>query len=146
MLTVNDLMTVIPHSVTPNTPLRRVIEMMKTEGCRQFPVLENGSLVGIITDRDVRLVMNSPMVLHGRWQDEELLDKVLVDSCMTAQPMSVSPETPACFAAKMLSLYKFGALPVVDEDILVGIITVTDFLDYFAAGQTETIIDGTWPP
>ncbi len=142
MLTVNDLMTVIPHSVTPSTSLRRVIEMMKTEGCRQFPVLDNGTLVGMITDRDVRLVMNSPMVLHGRWQDEELLDKVLVDSCMTANPMSVSPDTPAYRAAKMLSLYKFGALPVVDDDILVGIITVTDFLDYFAAGQSETIIDG----
>jgi len=143
MLTVNDLMTVIPYSVTPSTPLRRVIEMMKTEGCRQFPVLDNGKLVGIITDRDVRLVMNSPMVLHGRWQDEELLDKVLADSCMTANPMSVAPETAAYRAAKMLSLYKFGALPVIDEDILVGIITVTDFLDYFAAGQSETIIDGS---
>lgn len=142
MLTVNDLMTVIPYSVTPSTPLRRVIEMMKSEGCRQFPVLKNGELVGIITDRDVRLVMNSPMVLHGRWQDEELLDKVLADSCMTANPMSVTPETPAYRAAKMLSLYKFGALPVVDEDTVVGIITVTDFLDYFAAGQSETVIDG----
>ena len=143
MLTVNDLMTLIPYSVTPGTSLRRVIEMMKTEGCRQFPVLDNGKLVGIISDRDVRLVMNSPMVLHGRWQDEELLDKVLVESCMTPNPMSVTPETPAYRAAKMLSLYKFGALPVVDEDNLVGIITVTDYLDYFAAGQSEMVIDGS---
>ena len=142
MLTVNDLMTVIPYTVTPGTCLRRVIEMMKTEGCRQFPVLDEGKLVGIISDRDVRLVINSPMVLHGRWQDEELLDKVLVDSCMTANPMSVAPETPAYRAAKMLSLYKFGALPVIDDDDLVGIITVTDFLDYFASGQSETVIDG----
>jgi acetoin utilization protein AcuB len=143
MLTVNDLMTVIPYTVTPTTSLRRVIEMMKTEGCRQFPVLDKGKLAGIISDRDVRLVINSPMVLHGRWQDEELLDKVLVDSCMTANPMSVAPETPAYRAAKMLSLYKFGALPVIDDDVLVGIITVTDFLDYFAAGKSETIIDGS---
>ena len=143
MLTVNDLMTVIPYTVTPGTTLRRVIEMMKAEGCRQFPVLDKGKLVGIISDRDVRLVINSPMVLHGRWQDEELLDKVLADSCMTANPMTVTPETPAYRAAKMLSLYKFGALPVVDDDVLVGIITVTDFLDYFAAGQSETVIDGS---
>ncbi len=143
MLTVNDLMTVIPYTVTPGTTLRRIIEMMKAEGCRQFPVLDKGKLVGIISDRDVRLVINSPMVLHGRWQDEELLDKVLADGCMTANPMTVTPETPAYRAAKMLSLYKFGALPVVDDDVLVGIITVTDFLDYFAAGQSETVIDGS---
>lgn len=141
MLTVNDMMTIIPYTVTPATPLRHVIELMKTEGCRQLPVLENGKLVGIITDRDIRLVMNSPIVLHGRWQDEELLDKVNAESCMTPNPMTVAPETPAYRAAGMLSIYKFGALPVVDEDTLVGIITVTDFLDYFAAEQPDTVID-----
>jgi acetoin utilization protein AcuB len=142
MLTVNDLMTVIPNTVTPDTPLRQVIEVMKTEGCRQLPVLENGRLVGIITDRDIRLVMNSPIVLHGRWQDEELLDKVAAESCMTPNPMTVSPETPAYRAASMLSIYKFGALPVVDDDVLVGIVTVTDFLDFFAAEQRENVVEG----
>jgi CBS domain-containing protein len=60
---------------------------------------------------------------------------------MTANPMTVTPDTPAYRAAKMLSLYKFGALPVVDDDLLVGIITVTDFLEHFAVGQAETVID-----
>ena len=62
----------------------------------------------------------------------ELLDKLNVESCMTANPITVSPDTPAYQAAEMLSMYKFGALPVVDEETLVGIITVTDFLDYFS--------------
>ncbi len=142
MLSVNDLMTVIPNTVTPSTSLRHIIELMKTEGCRQLPVIEKGKLVGIVTDRDVRLVINSPMVLHGRWQDEELLDRVLAAGCMTTNPMTVTPETPAYQAAKMLSLYKFGSLPVVDDDTLVGIVTVTDFLDYFSATQPEKVIDG----
>jgi len=132
MLTVNDLMTIIPNTVTPQTTLRQVIDVMKTQACRQLPVLENGRLVGIITDRDVRLVMNSPLVLHGRWQDEEILDHVTAASCMTPDPMTVTPETPAYQAANMLSIYKFGALPVVNNGALVGIITVTDFLNYFA--------------
>ena len=132
MLTVNDLMTSIPNTVTPQTTLRQVIDVMKTQSCRQLPVLQSGQLVGIITDRDVRLVMNSPLVLHGRWQDEEILDHVTAESCMTPDPMTVTPETPAYQAANMLSIYKFGALPVVDNGSLVGIITVTDFLNYFA--------------
>jgi len=139
MLTVNDLMTVIPNTVTPQTALRRVIELMKSQSCRQFPVLSNGRLVGIITDRDVRLVMNSPLVMHGRWQDEEILDKMTAESCMTPNPMTVTPETPAYQAANMLSIYKFGALPVVDNGTLVGIITVTDFLNYFATQQPAMI-------
>jgi CBS domain-containing protein len=139
MLTVNDLMTLIPSSVTPASTLRQVIEIMKTQSCRQLPVLDNGRLVGIITDRDVRLVMNSPLVLHGRWQDDEILDNITAENCMTPNPMTVTPHTPAYQAANMLSTYKFGALPVVDNGVLVGIITVTDFLNHFALQQPGVI-------
>lgn len=139
MLTVNALMTVIPNTVTPATTIRQVIELMKTQSCRQLPVLDNGKLVGIITDRDVRLVMNSPLILHGRWQDDEILDNITAETCMTPDPMTVTPDTPAYQAANMLSSYKFGALPVVDNGTLVGIITVTDFLNYFAMQQPQLI-------
>lgn len=136
MLTVSDLMTVDPDTVTPDTPLRAVINLMKVQNCRQLPVVDSeGHVVGIVTDRDVRLAMNSPIVLHGRWQDDELLNKVTASTCMTAHPITVSPDTPAYRAAEMLSAYKFGALPVVHDGCLVGIITVTDFLDRFATDQ-----------
>ena len=136
MLTVNDMMTVVPDTIGPTTPLREIIGMMKSEGYRHLPIVDNGELVGIITDRDIRLVMNSPMVLHERRQDEELIDTVTAEACMTANPVTVSSDTPAYRAAEMLSIYKFGALPVVDEGKLIGIITVTDFLDFFATNQT----------
>ncbi len=141
MLTVNDLMTAVPNTVTPTTPLRQVIGVMKTGGYRQIPVMENGKLVGIITDRDIRLVMNSPVVLHDRSQDTELLNKVTVESCMTPNPITVSPDMPAYRVAEMLSIYKFGALPVVEEDTktLVGIITVSDFLAFFSSNQTRDV-------
>lgn len=136
MLTVRDIMTQNPGTVKPDTPLQDVITRMKIAGCRQMPVLDDdGRLVGIVTDRDIRLAMNSPIVLHGRWQDEELLSRVTADSCMTPNPICVGPDTPAYRAAEMLSAYKFGALPVVEAGQLVGIITVTDFLDRFAAEQ-----------
>ncbi len=139
MLTVNDLMTEIPNTVTPQTTIRHVIEIMKSQACRQLPVLLNGKLVGIVTDRDVRLVMNSPLILHGRWQDDEILDNITAETCMTPEPMTVTPDTPAYQAANMLSIYKFGAMPVVDNGVLVGIITVTDFLDYFALQRPQLI-------
>jgi CBS domain-containing protein len=138
MLTVRDIMTVNPCTVKPDTPLQEVITTMKITGCRQLPVLDDeGHLVGIVTDRDVRLAMNSPIVLHGRWQDEDLLEQVAAESCMTPNPICVEPDTPAYRAAEMLSAYKFGALPVVDAGKLFGIITVTDFLDRFAAEQPQ---------
>ena len=138
MLTVRDIMTVSPCTVKPDTPLQEVITTMKITGCRQLPVLnDEGHLVGIVTDRDVRLAMNSPIVLHGRWQDEDLLEQAAAESCMTPNPICVEPDTPAYRAAEMLSAYKFGALPVVEAGKLLGIITVTDFLDRFAAQQPQ---------
>jgi acetoin utilization protein AcuB len=136
MLTVGDLMTPNPDAVRSDTPLREVIDKMKVERCRQFPVVDDsGRLQGIITDRDVRLAMNSPVVLHGRWQDEGIIETVTANSCMTPNPITVNSKMPAYRAAEMLSAYKFGALPVVDNGDLVGIITITDFLDRFAAQQ-----------
>ncbi len=136
MLTVGDLMTSNPDVVQSDTPLREVIDKMKVERCRQLPVVnESGRLQGIITDRDVRLAMNSPVVLHGRWQDEGVIETVTANSCMTPNPITVNSKTPAYRAAEMLSAYKFGALPVIDNGDLVGIITVTDFLNRFAAQQ-----------
>jgi acetoin utilization protein AcuB len=133
MLTVADLMTLEPDVVTPDTSLLEVFERMKAEGCRQFPVLDqDGQLVGIITDRDLRLAMNSPLVLHARSEDLLLLGAANVGAVMTPHPVTVSPDTPACQAARMLSTYKFGALPVLEGDEVVGIVSVTDFLEYFA--------------
>lgn len=138
MLAVRDIMTTNPCTVEADTTLQDVITRMKIAGCRQMPVLDgDGRLVGIVTDRDIRLAMNSPLVLHGRWQDEELLAKVTAESCMTPNPICIAPDTPAYRAAEMLSAYKLGALPVVESGQLVGIITVTDFLDRFAAEQPQ---------
>jgi acetoin utilization protein AcuB len=125
-------MSVEPDSVGPDTPLREVIQIMKLAGCRQLPVVdEQGRLIGIITDRDVRLAMNSPMDMPSRGQESGLVVSATTESCMTPDPITVTSDTPAYRAAEILSTYKFGALPVVDDQGLVGIITVTDFLDRF---------------
>jgi acetoin utilization protein AcuB len=140
MITVNDLMTVDPQTIAPDTTLRRIIEIMKQENCRQLPVVDESKLLGIVTDRDIRLVMNSPIVWHRQWQDEEIMDKVVAEGVMTPNPLTVSPDTLAYKAAEMLSTYKFGALPVVEGEVLVGIITVTDFLDHIAETWAEKAI------
>lgn len=140
ILATADLMTVNPKTVHLETTLREIVQIMKVEGFRHLPVVDDdGRLIGIISDRDVRLAMNSPFVLHERWQDEALLDTATAESCMTPNPLAVNPDTPASQAAKMLATYKFGALPVVSDDELVGIISVTDFLEWFTDQQPTLI-------
>lgn len=137
-LSVADLMSRNPITVLPDTPLREVLELMRHDDCRQLPVVDaKGLLVGIVTDRDVRLAMNSPLTLRERWQDTELLESVTAEGCMSADPITVEANSPAYLAAEMLITYKFGALPVLEADSLVGIISVTDFLRHFCEEQRK---------
>ena len=136
METVADLMTRNPLTATPDTSLFDVLEIMRTTEVRQLPIVLDNRLVGIVTDRDLRLAMTSPLVLHERKYDEKMLHETPVESCMTPDPISVTPDTPAYKAAETLSAYKFGALPVVEGEILVGIVSVTDFLRHYARAHT----------
>ncbi|HSH03684.1 MAG TPA: CBS domain-containing protein [Anaerolineae bacterium] len=140
MLTVNDLMTLDPFTVFETATLREVQTLMRVEGYRQLPVVtESGELAGIVTDRDLRLALNSPM-LGEKWMNETVLDNVRVNNVMTSNPICVTPDTPAYEAAEMLGVYKFGGMPVVDNGVLLGIISVTDFLEFFAENhKPETI-------
>ena len=135
-LTVKDLMSKSLEVVSADAHLRDVLIKMNRAGFRHLPVVRNGQLVGIITDRDVRLAVNSPVVNEdAELVREAVLDELRVDSCMTPDPKCVSSHTPAREAAGLLSLNKFGAMPVVDDGKLIGMISYVDFLEHYAANH-----------
>lgn len=126
---VRDVMTSDPITVQPDDTLRTAQERMAECGCRRLPVVdETHRLVGIITDRDVRLALNSPLVLRERWQDDMLVTQTTVEVCMTPEPITIAPDAPVQDAADILLQRRISGLPVVEGDRLVGIITVTDLL------------------
>ncbi len=87
---------------------------MATGGFRQLPVVENGRLIGIITDRDLR--------------QQTMSETAQVSSAMTTSPITVSPSDTAETAARIIIERKIGALPVVDHGHVVGIVTTSDLL------------------
>ncbi len=127
---VRQIMTPEPATVSPEDPIRLAIDRMRERNCRRLPVVKEGRLVGIVSDRDLRRATNSPLVLRERWYDEFMLDHVPVGACMTPDPITVTPATLIADAARILRKNKFGGLPVVDGGRLVGIVTSSDFLDY----------------
>ncbi|MCC6905203.1 MAG: CBS domain-containing protein [Anaerolineae bacterium] len=131
MITVAEIMTTAPITAEPDMPLGQIIGLMKEHHCRQIPILHSGRLIGIITDRDTRLAMNSPITLHERASDQFVLSQIKAEACMTRDPLTVTPDTPAIEAADLMKTYKFGGLPVVAEGRLVGIITVSDILTHY---------------
>ena len=134
MLRVKDLMSDGLEVVSPDAHLHDVLVKMNQAGYRHLPVVSEDKLVGIITDRDLRLAVNSPIVEEEAELDREtVLDELRVDECMTPDPQCVSSSTPARDVADLLSLNKFGAMPVVDEGELIGMISYIDFLKHYAA-------------
>jgi acetoin utilization protein AcuB len=135
MLRVKDLMNSAPQVVSAHDQLHTALTKMNQAGYRHLPVIDDDKLVGIITDRDLRLAVNSPVVNEENVKRETVLDRVRVDQCMTPDPQCVSSNTPLHEVADLLSLNKFGAMPVVDEGKLVGMISYIDFLKHYAASR-----------
>ncbi|MCP4418125.1 MAG: CBS domain-containing protein [Chloroflexi bacterium] len=132
MLTTYDLMTIDPEIVHEDTSLREVVAVMNRTNIRQVLVVDGKKLIGIVTDRDVRLAVKSPLTTNEPLQRLELLNEFTAKNCMTANPRTVTPETPIHKVAELMSMYKFGALPVEKDGELMGIITVTDLLNQMA--------------
>jgi acetoin utilization protein AcuB len=132
MLTTNDLMTIDPEIVTEETTLLEVVAIMNRTNIRQVLVVDGKKLIGIVTDRDVRLAVNSPLTSHEPLERLQLLNEHTAKDCMTTNPRTVTPETAIHKVAELMSMYKFGALPVEKNNELIGIITVTDLLNQMA--------------
>jgi acetoin utilization protein AcuB len=132
-------MTHNPITVNPDTPLSQVMQLMQKEGFRQAPVVDEGNLVGIITDRDIRLAVNLSPDQQEHEEQKKKLATLLTKDYMTPGPVTIPATLPAYRAAEMLRLYKFGALIVVENDEIVGIISVTDFLKSFTMQQQRPV-------
>jgi acetoin utilization protein AcuB len=130
MAVVADIMTRNPVTVTPRNAIRTAVNLMREVGCRRLPVIDRDHLVGIITDRDLRRAANSPFVVREQWYDNFILDHIEVGSCMTPNPLTITPDEPVSEAARLMRDHKVGGLPVVAGGRLVGIVTETDLLNF----------------
>ncbi len=130
---VHEIMQRDPITVSPETAVLDAKAMMKQHGIRHLPVVDEDGLVGIITDRDIRLSLPSPATSLSVWELNYLLARLTVGQVMSKTVIIVEPERDAGEAARIMMEHAIGALPVVDGNRLVGIVTETDFLRAFAA-------------
>ena len=126
---VSKRMKKTPVTVSPEDLLATVQKKMKDGGFRRTPVVENGRLVGIVTEKDLR-------------QHLGYLERTKVNVAMSEKLVTVAPQTTLEEAALLLLKHKIGGLPVVDNGQLVGIITTSDilhaFLDVMGASEEGT--------
>ena len=148
---IKDLMTQHVISVDPKLPIPEAQKRMKEGGFRRLPVLEEGELIGIVTDRDIREAMPSDATSLSIWEINYLIPKILVKEIMTKNPVTVSQDASVERAARLMLEHKVGGLPVMSGGSLVGMITVTDVLWAFlelsgnnaVVGENEASTRGT---
>lgn len=125
---VRQVMSHVVITVSPQDNLKTALERTEWAG-RHIPVVEHDQIVGIITDRDIRLALNSPYILRERLQDKRLLEETPVEACMTLNPLTIRDTASIEEAVDSMLEHKFSGLPVVTANgKLVGMITTTDLL------------------
>jgi acetoin utilization protein AcuB len=113
-------------TVEVDVTLADAYQILRDGGFRHLPVTENGELVGVVTDRDLRLATS-------RLADHPFAPGARVDDVMTRPVETTRPRDPLELAARTMRDRRIGCLPVVEGTTLVGIVTVTDLVDAFLA-------------
>lgn len=113
-------------SVTPEMPIVDALNMMKRKRIRRAPVIKDGKLIGIVSDKDLLNASPSPATSLSVWEMNYLLTKILIKDVMTRKVLCVQEDTPIEEAARIMVDNKIGGLPVMRGDGIVGIITETD--------------------
>jgi len=117
-----------PVTVKKEDSFRYALKLIRKEGIRHLPVVENKRVVGIVTDRDLRQTAPSPATTLEVHELNFLLERLKIEAIMTKKVIAVAQETNLLEAARLLLTHKIGCLPVLDHDELVGIITEGDML------------------
>ena len=111
---------------TPDMSIQDTLQLMRKENIRRTPVVKDGKLVGIVSDKDLLNASPSDATSLSIWELNYLLSKIKVEEVMTGVVITVTEDTPIEEAARIMSDNKIGGLPVLRNGSVVGIITETD--------------------
>jgi CBS domain-containing protein len=126
---VRDLMSSPAIVAPPNTTVPAANALMKQHRIRHLPVVENGRLVGIVSQGDLRQASIAASINADSYELHFMLDRLTVSNIMTRKVFTLTPEAFIVHAAELMTEKKIAGLPVVEKDgSVVGIITESDLL------------------
>jgi CBS domain-containing protein len=128
--TVREIMAKNPVTLDRNETLDLAESIMDLGRIRHMPVIEDGKLVGIVSQRDMFRSALITSLGFGRKTTGALIKTIKIKEIMTEKVVTISPEASVKEAARQMMEKKIGCLPVLEGDRLVGIVTETDMLQY----------------
>ena len=126
-LTVADAMTKDPVTLGPEDTLMRAVEVMRKQRIRRIPILIAGNLVGLLAEGDLKRAQPSALS-DSEEEFVKVMDETPIARIMIQTPMTTTEDVPLLDAAQTLHTTKFGALPVLRDGKLVGILTDSDLV------------------
>jgi acetoin utilization protein AcuB len=124
-------MTSDPKSIEEDDLVRTAVMLLLENRIRHLPVVRGESLVGIISDRDLKRAM--PSVVAGATAEDyqAFMDETPIEQVMTPGPITCTPDTHLVELVREFCQHKVGAMPVVEGGRVVGIVTQTDMMQAF---------------
>jgi len=131
------------HTVKPHESVAHARALLERFRINQLPVLVDGRLVGIVTDRDVRdaypsVVETGPHAHRRRRRTP--VDEIYVEDVMAMNVVTLPPDETIDEAARLMRRERIGAVPVVERGRVVGIVTRSDVLDAFVGGTSAQAV------
>ncbi len=118
-------------SVASDLPIMEALNLMKREQIRRTPVMKNGKMIGIVSEKDLLNASPSDATSLSVWEISYLLSRVPVSDVMSKDVLTLAEDTPIEEAARFMVDNKLGGLPVMRGDTVVGLITETDLFKCF---------------
>lgn len=118
-------------TISPQLPVNEAINLMRQKHIRRTPVVQDGKIVGIVSDKDLLNASPAQASSLSVWELNYLLSKIQVKDVMTRKVLTITEDTPIEEAARIMADNKIGGLPVVHGDEVVGMITETDLFKIF---------------
>ncbi len=131
---VRDVMTHEVATLERNDRLSTADNVMRLGRIRHMPVLEDGTLVGLVTQRDLFRGALLKALGYGSKAEQTMLDTLAVKEVMATDLVTIAPDATLQEAARIMAERKIGCLPVVENEKLVGILTEGDFVALVADG------------
>jgi CBS domain-containing protein len=129
---VRDIMPRKMVTISAGDTLATVEDIMTLGRVRHMPVVHGGRLVGVLSHRDLLRASLSELGSFGVEARRAFLHAIEIAQVMSSPPITISPDASIRLAARLMADHRIGCLPVVEDEVLVGLLTETDVLHWVA--------------
>jgi CBS domain-containing protein len=130
--TVRDIMATEVTTLGRNDSLQLARDIMTLGRVRHFPVVEDGKVVGVVSQRDLYKASLGSVMKYGEKAQRAFMEEIAIKEVMNEPVITIAPHTSVQEAARLMMDKKIGCLPVLEGSKLVGIVTETDMLKLVA--------------